>query len=244
MIYFESFASSSAGNCYFLGNNNEGILVEAGIPLNEIEKNLNYDISKIKGCIITHEHKDHSQAALKLLQKGIDVYMTQGTQRALGIEQHYRLNIIESEKLFKIKEYKIMPFDTEHDAQEPVGFRIAHPETGKILFATDTYYIRYKIGGLSYVFIECNYDRETLQKNIDSGKVKQLRKRQITKNHFELRNLKSYIDSIINDNLCLIRLIHTSSENLRESAKEELQNTFDFVDIDFIETNKKICLSP
>lgn len=48
--------SSSAGNGYIIGNDNEVIVIEAGIKLKEIKKALDFNISKIRGVLISHEH--------------------------------------------------------------------------------------------------------------------------------------------------------------------------------------------
>lgn len=48
--------SGSIGNCYILENQNEALIIEAGVKFLEIKKALNYDIGKIQGCLISHEH--------------------------------------------------------------------------------------------------------------------------------------------------------------------------------------------
>jgi len=49
--------SSSKGNCYVLQNKKEALIIEAGINLAEVKKVLNFDISKIGGCVVSHSHR-------------------------------------------------------------------------------------------------------------------------------------------------------------------------------------------
>ena len=62
-----------------------------------------------------------------------------------------------------------MAFKTKHDCADPVGFLIHHKEMGLMLFATDTYYLEYNFEGLNHIFIECNYAKDILYKNVNDG---------------------------------------------------------------------------
>lgn len=48
--------SSSKGNCYLLESDKEVLIIELGISFKEIKKALNFDISKVVGALVTHEH--------------------------------------------------------------------------------------------------------------------------------------------------------------------------------------------
>ena len=53
-------ATGSTGNSYLIeANPNERLLIECGIPYKRILEGLDYNISGIQGCLISHEHKDH-----------------------------------------------------------------------------------------------------------------------------------------------------------------------------------------
>jgi phosphoribosyl 1,2-cyclic phosphodiesterase len=73
----------------------------------------------------------------------IDCYISAGTVEALGISGH-RLNIIKAKQQFRIGTWTALPFDTQHDAAEPLGFLLANQDGEKLLYATDTYFIRYR----------------------------------------------------------------------------------------------------
>ncbi|WP_366927928.1 MBL fold metallo-hydrolase [Clostridium sp.] len=160
---------------------------------------------------------DHSKAIKDLLSNGIDVCTSMGTVRAIlkeseVLETHHRLHFIESEKQIKIGGFTILPFETQHDAAEPLGFLISHEDMGKLLFATDTYYIQYKFNGLKHILIEANYSKEILQNNIENGLNSSLAKRLFT-SHFSLENVKEFLKASDLSKCESITLIHLSDEN-------------------------------
>ncbi len=71
--------SSSSGNGYVLVSENESLIIEAGVRVIEVKKALNFQVSKVAGCIVTHEHGDHSAFADEYIKAGFDVFMSRGT---------------------------------------------------------------------------------------------------------------------------------------------------------------------
>lgn len=204
--------SSSRGNCYLLENNQERLLIECGFSYKKIQEFLGHDIKNILGCLVTHEHGDHCKSVKDLMKNGIDIYMSPGTARYLKLE-HYRLHEVIPGEQFKIGGFTILPFRTEHDVTQPIGFLIHHKDIGKLLFATDTYYLKYKFKGLNHILIECNYDEDILQENVSSGIVQKFRKDRVLKSHFSLSNLKEFLSSNDLSNVENIVLLHISGEN-------------------------------
>ena len=170
MIGISPFASSSRGNCYYVSDGSTPLLLECGIKFKEIQIQLGFNTSRIAGCLISHEHGDHAKAVKDLAKAGVDCYMSHGTAEALGISGH-RVKIIKAKQQFEIGTWTILPFDTVHDAQEPLGFLLANRNGEKLLFATDTAYIRYRFQGLTHIMVEANYQADILQENVDSGLV-------------------------------------------------------------------------
>lgn len=205
--------SGSAGNCYLLQREKETLIIECGIKYKDILKGLNFDISNIVGCIISHEHKDHCKAMRDILKAGIDVYTSLGTARAISeefyIETYHRLNFIKSEEAFKVGEFTVLPFKTQHDAAEPLGFLIYQKEIGKLLFITDSYYCEYKFQDVDHVLIECNYSNEILQER----ELPKTLKNRIIKSHFELGNVKEFLKATDLKATKEIMLIHLSDGN-------------------------------
>ena len=54
-------ASGSSGNSYIYEVDNEILLIELGINFKDIKKALDFDLSNVKGAIITHSHGDHAK---------------------------------------------------------------------------------------------------------------------------------------------------------------------------------------
>ncbi|WP_413927269.1 MBL fold metallo-hydrolase [Clostridioides sp. ES-S-0077-01] len=186
----------------------ETLILECGINYKDILKGLDFNLESVVGCLVTHEHKDHSKAITELADNGIDVYSSKGTLEALGIENH-RTKIVENEKLFKVSNFNIMPFSTKHDAIEPLGFLINHEEIGNLLFITDSYYCEYNFKNLNHIMIECNYSKDLL----DSNKDKIYLRNRIVKSHFELSNVINFLKANDLSNIKTITLLHLSEDN-------------------------------
>ncbi|MFZ7120714.1 MAG: MBL fold metallo-hydrolase [Eubacteriaceae bacterium] len=216
-------ASSSGGNCYLLFSPGGTILIECGIRFATIKKKLNYDLSQIDACIVTHEHMDHAKSLNDLLNHGIDCYTSAGTAEVLNIN-HHRLHQVKFEQQFKIKNLIILPFATEHDCSEPLGFLIYDTVSKeKLVFATDTYYIRYQFPKVNYYLIECNYSKEYLEQNIEDGLIHPgMRKRLLTA-HMSLENLTKYFSKTDLTECRKIILIHLSTNNSSDEFKDAIQ---------------------
>jgi len=146
------------------------------------------------------------------MRAGIDCYMSAGTAEALGISGH-RLNIIKAKQQFRIGTWTILPFDTQHDAAEPLGFLLANQDGDKLLYATDTYYIRYKFHGLTHIMVECNYAADILKTNVKAGLVEPALKSRILKSHFSLENVKEFLKANDLGKVQGIWLLHLSDGN-------------------------------
>lgn len=218
-------ASGSKGNCYLLQSKTETLILECGISYKQILEGLNFDLKRVVGCLITHEHKDHCKAVEKLIENGIDIYSSKGTFQSIGIENH-RTKVIESEKFFKVGNFTIMPFEAKHDAKEPLGFLINHKEIGNLLFLTDSYYCEYSFNNLNHILIECNYSENILDENIENRVIPVSLRNRIVKSHFELENVIEFLESNDLGKMKTLMLLHLSSSNsdenlfIREIAKK------------------------
>lgn len=155
-------ASGSTGNCYILQNDSEALILEAGVPYIEVLRALK--TKNVVGCLVTHEHKDHSKYVKDYLNHAVKVYMTAGTLHALDDIGAITLPLlIEQGGTLRIGGFDVKCFATVHDAAEPVGFLIRHQETGKIVFATDTQYLPCRFRNVETLMVECNYHEAILQ---------------------------------------------------------------------------------
>lgn len=177
-------ATGSKGNFYILEAGEEILLLECGIQIKEIKKALNFNLSKVVGCLLSHSHNDHCKAIEEVV-KFTDVFTSKGTKEEL--ETRFKLNRycfeVEHNKSFEVGSFIITPFNTQHDTKEPLGFLIHHKEIGTVIFATDTYYLKYKFRNVDYALIECNYSEEILE-NLPEYRARLL------KSHMSLENLK------------------------------------------------------
>lgn len=208
MVKLTVLASGSAGNGYLLETDNSCLIIEAGVKLSEIKKALDYNISKVVGCIITHEHKDHSRHINEYLRNGIKCYASGGTIEALEIDSLY-LHYIKPLQAFALSEYNVLPFNTKHDCRQPVGYLINNAKVGNILFATDTHYLPNTFKHLSYILIECNYSDELLR----LSDVEISRKKRLLNAHLSLDNCIGALKANDLSNVKEIMLIHLSNDH-------------------------------
>lgn len=213
-------ASSSRGNAYRINDGQTSLLLECGIPVREIQKALQFQLHKVSGCLITHEHMDHAKAAKDLVKKGIDLYASLGTFGSLGIFGH---RIHPFEKIengyseISIGSFKILPFSVEHDAMEPVGFLISSTATGeRLLFFTDTFYIKYTFDRINIIMAECNYSMDIINENVDSGSIPESHKNRVIRSHMSIETLLKFIKANDASQLKKIYLMHMSDGNSNE----------------------------
>lgn len=209
--------SGSAGNCYLLQGEEETLIIECGLPYKAILKGLNFNLSNVVGCLVSHEHKDHSKGIEKIMDNAINVYTSFETLKNLeptDEDYWHTLNLryfkqIKSEEAFKVGEFTVLPFKTQHDAAEPLGFLIYQKEIGNLLFITDSYYCEYKFQDVDHILIECNYSNEILQER----ELPKTLKNRIIKSHFELENVKEFLKATDLKETKEIMLIHLSDGN-------------------------------
>jgi phosphoribosyl 1,2-cyclic phosphodiesterase len=222
-LTFEPIASSSAGNAFIVSDGESKLLLECGLKYRDIQIALDFQTSQLDGCLLTHEHDDHSHSVKDVLKAGVSVYTSQGTSHALGLK-HHRLKSIEARKQFRVGSFTVLPFETEHDANEPLGFLIESKGGERLLFATDTYFIRYRFKGINILAVECNFSEEILEQNIIDGIVPLGMKRRLLQSHFSFENYVEFLKANDLSQLKEIWLIHMSNRNAdAEKFKSEIR---------------------
>ena len=217
-------ASGSSGNCYKISDGKTAILLDAGIPIRAIQIKCNFHLNDIAACLISHCHKDHSAAANDLAKFGIDIFASQGTITECGFVGH-RIRPVKALSLFRIGTFKIIGFDTQHDTPEPLGFLVESTVTNeKLLYFTDSFYIKYKFQGLTHIMAECNYDKETFQASIHNGRINKELAPRLIKSHMSLEHLIELLNANDLKKVKQIYLMHLSDNNANERLiKEEIQ---------------------
>jgi phosphoribosyl 1,2-cyclic phosphodiesterase len=167
-----SIASGSNGNCYYLENDNDAILIDAGISTNKIVErmaNLGLSMSKVKGVFISHEHTDHVLGVDVLSRKySVPVFMTEKTYSSYGkIIKDSLINFFSPGKQVKLGKIQVNTFLKSHDAAEPCSFLVS-AEKRNVAVMTDIGLqcsnVIAHIKNADAIFLESNYDDHMLQK--------------------------------------------------------------------------------
>lgn len=219
MVDIEVIGSSSSGNCYLLHEGGSTLILEVG-------KRPTFKVNwpKVVGILVTHEHGDHAKYAKAFSKRcGVKFYCTAGTAKHLDVPRH-RIQEIKALEGFSIGGWYIHPFDVKHDAEEPIGFVIDTPNNERILFATDTYLIKYAIPGVNHLMIECNYSVDILSENYENGLIDKKRRERLLSSHFELNNVKLFLRRLDRTELESVMLLHLSDSNANADLfKEEVE---------------------
>lgn len=217
-------ASGSSGNAYRISDGETALLLDAGIPIRAIQVGLNFQLRALEGCFITHCHGDHSKAAKDLIRLGVDIYTGQGTIDALGIQGH-RVHATRPLEQLQVGTWDILPFDVQHDAPDSQGFLFTSRATGeKLLYFTDTYFIKYRFTGLTHIMAECNFSKEALQRSVAAGYISIDMVPRLMRSHMSLEHLKEMLAANDLSRLQQIYLLHLSNNNSDEmQMKTEIQ---------------------
>jgi len=169
-LHIASLNSGSNGNCYYVGNETEAILVDAGLSCKETEKRMlrmGLSLSKVKAIFISHEHTDHIKGLCNLASKyNLPIYITPGTLMGCRFSLRQDLiNYISGHTITQIGSLEVIGFPKIHDASEPFSFLISCGATKVGVFtdlgaACDQLIFYFK--QCSAAFLEANYDDELL----------------------------------------------------------------------------------
>lgn len=219
----KTLATGSSGNCYVLtADTGARLMIECGIPWRRIAESMRFNFSRVCGCLISHEHKDHSLAFKDLIGHGIKICASEGTFRELNPRRSNRHEYVLKERVWTtIGDFQVLPLAAVHDAAEPMMF-VIRDGVDVLLFATDTQYIPHQIKGLTQIMVEANYRLEVLNGNyIENGDVGP-RRRRIINTHLAIETLEYWFLQGLQvgafDSLNEIHLIHMSRENADPQA--------------------------
>jgi phosphoribosyl 1,2-cyclic phosphodiesterase len=217
-------SSGSVGNCYILEASDIALLIECGVKFSEIKQAVNFDLMKIQGCVVTHEHGDHARSISQVMQIGVPVVASKGTFEALKIDE-YRGNVsIKHGQKTNIGGFQVSALSVEHDAKEPLAFLIEHEECGRVLFVTDTFVFKYSIPNIDHLIIESNYDEKIVEAIQEKKGVDYVNKRRF-KSHMSFQTTIETISKMDRSSIKNIVLIHLSDQvsNEREFKTETEQ---------------------
>jgi len=176
-LCFISFGSGSSGNCAYLGTQRGGILIDAGIDIDNVfpvlERN-GIKPDKVKGIILTHDHQDHVRYAYRIVRKykHIRIYCTmrlmKGMLRKHNISsrvQDYQVAIYK-EIPFRVMDMEITAFETSHDGSDNMGFHIQWEDECFVVgsdMGIITPRAEHYMALANHLMIESNYNHEMLE---------------------------------------------------------------------------------
>lgn len=226
-------SSGSAGNCYVLEGTRSALILECGVSPERVVRTTNtLRWSQVAGCLVTHEHGDHAGFAAKFLDLGLPVYASKGTGNALPCGR--RMRPIHPTSIFHVGEFSVFAFHVHHDAAEPLGFVIGHPELGRLLFVTDASAIPFSFRdvGLDHIMIEANYSDRILEQAVGSGELTSERAQRVRNTHMSLEGAIQYVTYHESAKLKTVTLIHLSSSNAdRNAFKDAMQSAVMFAGV-------------
>jgi phosphoribosyl 1,2-cyclic phosphodiesterase len=238
MITLCAIASGSNGNCYYIGNNHEAILVDAGISARQTIARMrqqNLDPAKVKAIFISHEHSDHTNGARVMSKKlKIPVYLTTQTYMAM-YSQHRPMapRFFTPGTEINMGSFHIFPFLKKHDAAEPCSFRIEYNGLHTGVFTdigSACENVIHHINQCHALFLETNYDEKMLW----DGRYPWPLKRRIASEHGHLSNDQAFelLSGHSGSQLQTVFLSHLSAENnTPEKALERFSELNDRVSI-------------
>lgn len=183
--------SGSSGNCYMLENDSEVLVIEAGIPFMEVKKALDFNIGKIVGVVASHSHGDHAKYTAEYEKAGIPVFRPYESDMERQVRTY--------------GEFVIKSFPLVHDVP-CCGFLIEHPDTGKVLYASDTEYIKYRFRNLNHILIECNYSKDLIPEDA-------VNRSHVMAGHMELQTVLEFLRANNSPALRSAGLLHMSAIN-------------------------------
>ena len=225
-----ALASGSNGNCYYVGNEKEAVLVDAGLSARQLELRIaerNLDPGKIKSILITHEHSDHCRGVRVLSKRlKVPVYVTRKTYLAFRrAVKPMDVVWLEPGQPFSIGTLEIKAFRKSHDAADACSFCIS---CGKIHVGVLTdigvvdELVKNEFRRFRAVFLESNYDEQMLKDGAYPSWLKQRVASDI--GHLSNAQAVDLVNMAAGAELELILLSHISADN---NTSENILAAFD-----------------
>ena len=218
-LFITSLNSGSNGNCYYVGNEQEAILVDVGISCKEVEmrlKRLGLSISNVKAIFVSHEHTDHVRGIPVLAAKyKLPVYISASTLRNCRFRLEKSLiKYFESTVSIHVGELSISTFPKIHDAIDPYSFMVSHNNINVGVFTdigAPCEHLTYHFKQCHAAFLESNYDEHLL----NNGRYPYYLKQRIRggQGHLSNKQALDFFTTHRSTNFSHLILSHLSNEN-------------------------------
>ena len=224
-LLFISFGSGSSGNCSYIGDRHQGVLIDAGVDGDKVAAGLKANglsMSCVRGICLTHDHGDHVRYVYSIVRKlpDVGIYCTPKTLNGMlrrhnisrRIKDYHRP--IYKEFPFKLAGMELTAFEVSHDGTDNSGFYIERGDH-RMTVATDlgsiTDRVDYYMRRARYIVIEANYDAQMLS---DGPYPIFLKARIAAANgHLDNRVTAAFLREIYTPQLRNVFLCHLSQEN-------------------------------
>jgi len=215
---FSALASGSSGNCFYVENKGNGVLVDAGISAKQIIERL-FVLGKspenVKAIFITHEHSDHIKGADVFSRKfNVPIFATRKTsENCFLCSDSDRINLIKNNESVEICGIRVEAFSKSHKASDPVSYNLYNGK--KISIITDVGYacenVIANVTDSDALFLESNHDIDML----DNGPYPYFLKKWIRSDEGHLSNKQASLCVLENANSRLKYLVlsHLSQNN-------------------------------
>lgn len=233
-MHFSVLASGSTGNAFYIGTEQQKLLVDAGLSGKQLERvmsQVDVDPHDLNGILVTHEHSDHIKGLGILARRyNLPIYANEKTWKAMEgqigkitTDQKFEFSM-ETVKAFG--DLEVESFGVSHDAAEPM-FYVFHHNGKKVALVTDTGYVSERIKKTvedadAYIF-ESNHDVEMLR----MGRYPWNVKRRILgdKGHVSNEDSALALTDIIGNSTKRIYLAHLSQDNnMKDLARMSVGN--------------------
>lgn len=223
-----SIASGSNGNCYYVGNETEAVLIDAGVSCKEIEtrmKRSGLSLQKVKAVFVSHEHTDHISGLPVLAKKyNLPIFITTPTLRHCRLRfEKSLLNDFTADVPVVIGSLSITPFSKLHDAADPYSFLVQGNGVNVGVITDIGRACKNVVQHFSQchaAFLEANYDEDMLQNGRYSFYLKnRIRNGQ---GHLSNREALSLFQQYRSPQLSHLFLSHLSGNNNCPKLVEEL----------------------
>lgn len=214
-------SGSVHGNCYTLTDSQGSILIlDCGVKKDTIFEAIDFNVSKVKGVCVTHHHTDHSKECKRFENMGIKVWKPYEQKNSISKMCFGAFTV----QTFPLTDLNGDWTHSNGDGSKcPIyGFMIKHDEIGKMLYITDTEYVKYNFSksNIDHILIGCNYDKDAIEE--DENKAKSYH---VYSGHMELRSCIDFLRINKTENLKTVCLCHLSEKNAdREFFKNETEN--------------------
>lgn len=230
-------ASGSSANATYLEIGEAKILIDCGLSYRQLVYRLKEKGKTLEGLtavFVTHEHADHVMGLSMLAKKHkMRIVLSQGTLKGLnkrftGDIDKELFQIVNHLETLDFNSFKVLPFNTYHDALEPFGYRFIEAEKS-LVYITDTGYFPIKqydyLRAASAYIIESNHEVEML---LESSRPWQLKRRILDdQGHLSNEDSANLLLNLVDDNTEYIILAHLSQEcNLEELALDTHRRIF------------------